>query len=159
MHFQEILRLSTKRTLGVMTENVLHFSFSSKIPILSIKRFYRRSLSKSKGFNFIVCTDGSAKSMSSFKEAMKLAVRPRDRIFGVCLTGKAMEIEKADIEEGLNARVKELGVKCELEYLEGTEVEPFNALLNHLNSGIKQEFDFVLVNFLWELPLSRKRID
>jgi hypothetical protein len=133
------------RAEGMMTENVLHFSYYSKIPILPIKRYYRRSMSKSKGFNFLVCTDGSQKSLEGFQQAKTLATNYKDKIFGVCLVGVALELEKTEVEETINGRIKELGIKCEMEFIEGTEVEPFNALLNHLNAGIKQDFDFVLV--------------
>ena len=106
----------------MMSQNVLHFTFNSTIPIIPIKKYYRRSLSKSGGYNFLVCTDGSPKSLSGFEFAKNLCRSHKDRIYGVSLVGKALELEKTEIEETIYGTVKDIKdqkIQCEMEYIEG----------------------------------------
>lgn len=52
----------------------------SRIPVIIVKRHFKREENETKGFNFACCIDGSDKSLESFPIAKILADHKEDKV-------------------------------------------------------------------------------
>lgn len=112
-----------------------------------IKKKYERKKSKTGGFNFVVCIDGSDKSMRCIEEAHRFAFDPNDRVYAVCLLSLpiSLECKREDIEEQVKEKVSEMKITCPVDFISAEGKACHDVLLNYINIGSRTEFDFVVV--------------
>lgn len=105
----------------------------------------RRKGNEILGYCFAVCTDGSEKSLKGLEEAKKLATNPVDEIYTLCLLSPAFDFQKSDVDETIKEKLKELGIRGGIDYIDGPETDPYTPLLDFVNANTKIQFDFLLV--------------
>jgi nucleotide-binding universal stress UspA family protein len=110
-----------------------------------IKHHFQREKNASKGFSFLVATDGSEKSLKGLDVVKMLIKSPNDLIYTVYISDMNMEIQN-EVMAKIEARVSHLGIKVKsfcLDLLPNEKIE--SKLMNFANDFESTPFDFLVI--------------
>lgn len=137
-------RKGPKEDPSFMGQTVKNSLYKTSIPLIVVKKLYKRKEKKDLGFNFLVCIDGSEKSFKALNVALSLCVK-EDRVYAVT----APSIQGEQIAETIKIKIEEIkngnsDRTISYEILQATN-NPAKDLVDFVNFNEKIDFDFAVV--------------
>mmetsp|Transcript_36430 Transcript_36430/g.42532 ORF Transcript_36430/g.42532 Transcript_36430/m.42532 type:complete len:281 (+) Transcript_36430:32-874(+) len=136
-------RKGEKEDPTVMGQTVRFSAYKSSVPLFVIKSLALREKTKSKGFTYLVCMDGSDKALRGLEFAAKLLKKPEDKIVAVSVWAIEFADKIPSIEKSVERFAEEKNIKIEYILLPKT-VDIKVTIVEFINKSEKCEVDFVV---------------
>ena len=129
-----------------MGKTVRNSIYRSSVPLVIVKEVFKREESETKGFNYLVCLDGSKKSYKALETGYKLCTHKNDKLYAcfACTPDNRGTLDAIKIE--VDQRNEENSPKCcEIQELNNPSRSHTDTILDHINLNENIYFHFVLV--------------
>lgn len=138
-------RKGPKMDPSLLGQTVKNSLYKSQIPLIIVKKLYKRSEKKSGGFSFLVCLDGSEKSFKALQMCLSLSNNTMDIIHAI--TAPSLQSEqnsetiKVKFEEIAEAKPEK---KVFFKVLSPSH-DPAKSLREYVNFNEEFDYDFVVL--------------
>ena len=138
-------RKGKKMDPSLLGQTVKNSLYRTAIPLIVVKHLYKRTEKASKGFNFLVCIDGSDKSYKALEACLTLSKSENDEIYAVTASSLQGEYHT----ETIKVKFDEIAEKNKEKKLSFVILkpshDPANAIIEYVNFNEKVDFDFVVL--------------
>ena len=138
-------RKGKKNDPSLLGQTVKNSIYNTQIPFVVVKKLLKRNDKPNKGFNFMVCLDGSEKASKALATCLTLSNSEFDEIHAVTAPSlhgdqniETIRVKFRDFEE------KYKGRKLSFKALEPSN-DPAKCLIDFVNFNERIDFDFVVL--------------
>jgi len=136
-------RKGVKAEPTVMGSTTRHAVINTKIPLITIKTKVSRQNSKTKGFTFLVCLDGSIKANSGLDFCKKLVRSSNDQVIGCMVESTETKVKSAEIRQTFDQFLNDTKFKGDFVTLQ-TQFYVADEIIKLINNGETYHVDFVV---------------
>lgn len=138
-------RKGPKLDPSLLGQTVKNSLYKTQIPLIVVKKLYKRKEKKSLGFNFLACIDGSDKSFKALAVAISLANNENDKIYAITATS----LQGEQIVETIKIKIEEIKEQSRSKAIFFETLQPSNdpakSLVEHVNFNENVDIDFIVV--------------
>lgn len=137
-------RKGIKAESTVMGSTTRHAVINTKIPLVITKSIVSREKTKTKGFTFLVCLDGSLKAEKGLSVVKKFLRSPHDQVIGCLVEAQENGDKVHEIEQHYHAFQKE--TKVQGEFIKLTlSINVADAIIKYVNNNEQHFVDFIVL--------------
>jgi len=136
-------RKGEKEDSTIMGQTVKFSAYKSTVPLFVIKDLYLREKSKTQGFTYLVCLDGSDKAYKGLDFAAQLLTKPEDKIVAVTVWATELIDKISTIEKAVDKFAEDRRLEIEFVSVPKT-VDPKVTIVEYVNKNESFWIDFVV---------------